>query len=155
MIFSPIWNTAAPECLCSPAVSVASQLECPQAIVTINPDIFTRWVVPNYRLNEVFEVILAAWEIRTLNKSDMCEEAIVRLGGTEDVGKVLLVDNLESNVLDWRGRGGSAYHFRGDDIFGHDAKTLFGRRTGVENPPAASGANVCAETASPNIGCRL
>ena len=93
---------------------------------TINPDIFTRWIVPNYRLADLFDVIVTSWEMGTLEKSDLCEEAIQRLGGIEDKTKALLIDNREDNVLSWKKRGGSSYHFRSDDILGRDMSELFG-----------------------------
>ncbi len=107
------------------SMSAARRLECPQAIVTINPDIFTRWIVPNYRLADLFDVIVTSWEMGTLEKSDLCEEAIQRLGGIEDKTKALLIDNREDNVLSWKKRGGSSYHFRSDDVLGRDMSELF------------------------------
>ncbi len=75
-----------------------------QAIVTINPDIFSQEVVPNYRLNQLFETIVTSWEEQSLDKSDLCDIALQRLGGVSDRRRALLIDNRIENVEGWRAR---------------------------------------------------
>ena len=109
------------------AMSAVRRITCPQAIVTINPhDLFTDWVVPNCRLGEFFDVIVTSGEMQSLDKNVLCVEALKRLGAAHDNAEVLLIDNREENVEGWRQQGGSGYHFRGDDIFGHEMQALFG-----------------------------
>src|SRR5205085_4662391 len=84
----------------------------PQAIVTLNPDLFTRFVSPNYELDSVFHVIVTSWQEHTRDKARLCEIALERLGG-EDPAAALLIDNIEANVDSWRARGGQTYWFRG------------------------------------------
>ncbi|MGO9875407.1 MAG: HAD family hydrolase [Acidimicrobiia bacterium] len=91
----------------------------PQAIVTVNSDAFSRFVVPNYGLDSVFERIVTSWEERTLDKTSLCELAVERLGG-RDPSEALLIDNIEANVDTWRSVGGQAYLFRGDEQFACD-----------------------------------
>jgi len=55
--------------------------ELPQAIVTINPDIFNDWIVPNYNLQNLFYPIVASCELKTLNKAVVCDNALDKLGG--------------------------------------------------------------------------
>ena len=86
----------------------------PQAIVTINPDLFTRFVVPNYGLNTVFDTIVTSWQTGTEDKADLCEIALRRLDGS-DPAEALLIDNIEANVAAWRARGGQGYRFISDD----------------------------------------
>jgi beta-phosphoglucomutase-like phosphatase (HAD superfamily) len=88
----------------------------PQAIVTLNPDLFTRFVSPTYRLDSVFDVIVTSWQEHTRYKASLCEIALERLGG-EDPSEALLIDNIDANVDAWRARGGQAYWFRGDEEF--------------------------------------
>jgi phosphoglycolate phosphatase-like HAD superfamily hydrolase len=88
----------------------------PQAIVTLNPDVFTRFVVPAHQLDSVFDVIVTSWEERTRDKARLCEIALERLGGT-DPSEALLIDNIEENIDAWRARGGQARLFRGDAEF--------------------------------------
>jgi len=88
----------------------------PQAIVTINPDLFTRFVAPNYGLDSVFDTIVTSWQEGTEDKAELCEIARRRLGGS-DPGEALLIDNIEANVEAWRARGAQAYLFVGDDEF--------------------------------------
>jgi phosphoglycolate phosphatase-like HAD superfamily hydrolase len=95
----------------------------PQAIVTLNPDLFTRFVSPNYRLDSVFDVIVTSWQEHTRDKASLCEVALERLGGGEP-SEALLIDNIEANVDAWRARGGQAYWFRGDAAFADDAPRL-------------------------------
>jgi FMN phosphatase YigB (HAD superfamily) len=95
----------------------------PQAIVTLNPDVFTRFVSPNYQLESVFDVIVTSWEEQTRDKARLCEIALERLGGS-DRATALLIDNIEANVDAWRALGGQAYWFRSDEEFGRDAAGL-------------------------------
>jgi len=88
----------------------------PQAIVTINPDLFTRFVVPNYELDTVFDTIITSWQEGTEEKAELCAIALERLGGN-DPAEALLIDNIEANVEAWRARGGQAYLFVGDAEF--------------------------------------
>jgi phosphoglycolate phosphatase-like HAD superfamily hydrolase len=88
----------------------------PQAIVTINPDLFTRFVVPNYALDTVFDTIVTSWQEGTEDKAELCQIALGRLGGS-DPAEALLIDNIEANVAAWRAQGGQAYLFVGDDEF--------------------------------------
>jgi phosphoglycolate phosphatase-like HAD superfamily hydrolase len=90
--------------------------DMPQAIVTVNPDLFTRFIVPNYDLDTVFDTIVTSWQEGTEDKARLCEIALHRLGGA-DPAEALLIDNIEANVDAWRARGGQAYLFVGDDEF--------------------------------------
>ena len=89
----------------------------PQAIVTVNPDLFTNVVVPQYRLDRHVDLIVASWQQGTEDKSALCECAIAQLGIAAPLRECLLVDNRADNVADWRSKGGTAYHFRGEDAF--------------------------------------
>ena len=101
------------------AWTVARARVLPQAIVTVNADLFSNVVVPNYDLGSVFDAIVTSWEEHTLDKARLCEIALDRLGGA-DPGEALLIDNIEGNVDAWRTLGGQAYVFRSDDEFARD-----------------------------------
>jgi FMN phosphatase YigB (HAD superfamily) len=90
----------------------------PQAIVTVNSDVFSHFVVPTYALDSVFDVIVTSWEEHTLDKARLCEIALERLGG-RDPAEALLIDNIEANVDAWRALGGQAYLFVSDEEFAH------------------------------------
>jgi len=94
-------------------MALAAGIGLPQAIVTINCDVFSEIVVPTYRLSERFQAIVASWEEGTLSKADLCDIAMSRLAGATDRARCLLVDNKLENVLEWRARGGAGWHFRG------------------------------------------
>jgi len=96
-------------------MALAAGLAAPQAIVTINPDIFSEVVVPTYGLRDRFQAIVTSWEERTLSKADLCDVAMARLPGAVDREACLLIDNRMENVAEWRARGGAAWHFRGVD----------------------------------------
>ena len=109
------------------AIKAVQSCELPQAIVTINPDIFSQQVVPNYRLNKLFEAIVTSCEEKTLDKSDLCDIALQRLGDASDRSGALLIDNRIENVESWRTRGGIAYHFTGNEAFATEPPDLFKR----------------------------
>jgi len=94
----------------------------PQAIVTVNPDVFTKYVVPFYRLDELFPVIVTSWQEKTENKTALCARAVQRLGGRSEYGNVLLIDNIEKYIRDWEQAGGQGYVFRGETQFVADLK---------------------------------
>jgi FMN phosphatase YigB (HAD superfamily) len=98
------------------AWSAAQARTLPQAIVTVNSDVFSRFVVPNYGLDSVFDVIVTSWEEATMEKGRLCEVALEHLGG-HDPGEALLIDNIAENVDAWRALGGQGYLFTGDAEF--------------------------------------
>ena len=94
----------------------ARECSVAQAIVTINPDVFTNFVVPIYELDRVFPVIVTSWQEKTLSKASLCTEALRRLGGSAN-SEALLIDNIEQNVREWEQAGGRGYWFRGETQF--------------------------------------
>ena len=88
----------------------------PQAIVTVNPDLFSRYVVPAYELDQVFSVLVTSWEAKTVDKAELCSQALERLGGGSP-DEALLIDNLEDNVRGWERAGGIGYVYRGEAQF--------------------------------------
>jgi FMN phosphatase YigB (HAD superfamily) len=98
------------------AWTVAREHPFPQAIVTVNPDLFRARIVSKYGLTDVFDAIVISAEEGTESKVALCEIATERLG-CGDPATALLLDNIEANVDAWRSRGGAAYWFRGDDEF--------------------------------------
>lgn len=94
----------------------------PQAIVTVNPDVFTRFVVPHYRLDELFPVIVTSWEEGTVDKATLCARALERLGGRKNE-EALLIDNNEEAVQGWKQAGGQGYLYRGEARFVADLES--------------------------------
>ncbi len=92
----------------------------PQAIVTINCDIFSSIVVPHYELQSRFPVIVTSWEERSLDKSILCDIAIVRLGLPLTRSECLLIDNKQENLRGWIAQGGAAHHFKGEEELERD-----------------------------------
>ncbi len=83
----------------------------PQAIVTINPDIFSRIVVPTFGLVGKFDAILTSWEQKTASKADLCDTAIARLDSNLSRAECLLIDNRPDCIEEWTARGGTGYRF--------------------------------------------
>jgi len=89
----------------------------PQAIVTVNPDLFSEVIVPAHDLASCCEVIVTSWEDRTVDKSILCALAIERLALELEPAEALLIDNKRANVDAWIGAGGQGYHYTTDDAF--------------------------------------
>ena len=89
----------------------------PQAIVTVNPDIFTNIVVPEYQLDRRVDLIVTSWQQGTEDKVALCECAVAQLRIAAPLKECLLVDSRADHVLAWRSNGGEAYHFLGEDTF--------------------------------------
>lgn len=102
---------------------LVQQQTVPQAIVTINPDIFSDVVVPAYGLSDQFNIIVASSEQKTLSKADLCDVALGRLG-ISSRSDGLLVDNRADCVQEWRQRGGTAHHFIGAEALSRELSAL-------------------------------
>ena len=105
---------------------VATERRRPQALVTVNPDLFSELVVPALGLDAVFDVIVASHAEGTAHKRDLCQIALDRLGYDGDRSAALLIDNRADLVEGWRDAGGSGYWFQGDAPFARDVPRLFG-----------------------------
>lgn len=105
-------------------LNFAKQFKLPQAIVTVNPDAFSDWVVPNYRLDRLFPVIVTSWQEQTLSKAEICDVAIERLGGGIERHEALLVDNRSDCCEEWSDLGGRSYLFTDEKTFLTDAVAL-------------------------------
>jgi hypothetical protein len=96
---------------------VATEHRMPQALVTVNPDLFVSRVVPAHGLAGIFEVIVVSSVEGTADKVRLCGKALDRLGFDGDRREALLIDNREDLVEAWRSSGGSAYCYRDDATF--------------------------------------
>ena len=94
----------------------------PRAIVTVNPDVFSKFVVPRYQLDRLFPIIITSWQEASEDKAGLCATALKKLGGIKP-GGALLIDNNAKAVRDWQHAGGQAYLFEGEDKFVADLKT--------------------------------
>jgi hypothetical protein len=103
---------------------VATERRLPQALVTVNADLFGDWIVPDHELDVMFDTIVVSCVERTSDKSTLCTIALDRLGFDGDRRDALLIDNRLDLVEDWRSTGGSAYWFRNDAQFAADVDGL-------------------------------
>lgn len=105
-------------------MSFAKECTLPQAIVTINPDIFSYVVAPHYQLIETFPVMATSWEEATLSKASLCDAALSRMDGDILRTEALLIDNKPENIEEWIAAGGQGYLFEGEAKFKEDRSTL-------------------------------
>lgn len=106
-------------------MTFAQECSLPQAIVTVNPDIFSYVVAPHYLLNQTFPVIVTSWEEASLSKVDLCDAALSRLDDTVLRSEALLIDNKVKNTDEWAHAGGQSYLFRSEARFSEDRSSLF------------------------------
>ncbi len=92
----------------------------PQAIVTVNPDLFSEVIVVAHDLDSYCDTIVTSWEERTVDKAILCELAVERMPFELERGHALLIDNKQTNVEGWREAGGLGYHYTTDAAFRHD-----------------------------------
>ena len=98
----------------------------PQALVTVNPDLFVERVATPYGLMVHFDTIVVSCVEGTDDKNDLCRAALERLGFTGPRSEALLIDNRRDLTEAWAREGGAAYHFRGDDLFDVDWPGILG-----------------------------
>jgi hypothetical protein len=107
---------------------VARERRLPQALVTVNPDLFGDCVVPGYALDVVFDVIVVSYAEHTIDKPALCRVALDRLGFGADHSSGLLIDNRADLVEAWRTIGGTGYLFTDDQQFARDVAALLAAR---------------------------
>lgn len=105
---------------------VATERRLPQALVTVNPDLFANDVVPAHDLSDVFDVIVMSYAEQTVDKVALCEVALDRLRFDGDRSDALLIDDRLDLVDAWRDAGGTGYWFQSDEQFGHEFPRLLG-----------------------------
>jgi len=103
------------------AWEVAQQRLRPQAIVTVNPDLFADFIVPTHGLSKIFDQIVMSFAEHTDDKVALCDIALERLGYRGARDGALLIDNRRDLVDAWMDSGGAGYWFQTDEQFGHDA----------------------------------
>jgi FMN phosphatase YigB (HAD superfamily) len=103
---------------------VASERRLPQALVTVNPDLFADFVVPAHGLEAVFDVIVMSFEELTDDKPALCDIALDRPGFTSPRSDALLIDNRRDLVEAWRDVGGTGYWFQNDHQLRADLPSL-------------------------------
>ena len=105
---------------------VATERRRPQALVTVNPDLFVERVARRYGLCEHFDTVVVSSTEGTDDKTTLCELALDRLGFGAERSDALLIDNRGDLAEAWRRSGGAAYVYRGDEAFAADLPALFG-----------------------------
>lgn len=87
----------------------------PQALVTVNPDLFDL-IAQHFHLDALFDTIVLSAREGTIDKLDLCRIALDRLGG-RDTSSALLIDNVAENIRTFEEAGGYGYHFVDDATF--------------------------------------
>jgi FMN phosphatase YigB (HAD superfamily) len=80
------------------------------AIVTLNADVFSRFVVPEYALDTRFDAVINSSDEGTLDKAAMCASAAARLGARPH--DALLIDDSAEHRAGFQMLGGRAVHYR-------------------------------------------
>lgn len=100
--------------------SFYKQRHRPQAIVTVNPDLWTETIVPLHGFDRTADVIVSSWEEGTADKGVLCRLALERLKIDCQPSEALLIDNKQSNLDSWAARGGIGYLYTSDSAFERD-----------------------------------
>jgi hypothetical protein len=74
-------------------LKIARRSSLPQAIVTVNPDAFSKLIVPQHELDQIFSPIVTSWQERTLDKGLLGLIAVERFGLGIGPSEALLIDN--------------------------------------------------------------
>jgi FMN phosphatase YigB (HAD superfamily) len=107
---------------------IATERRRPQALVTVNPDLFVERVARAYHLERHFDAVVVSCLEGTADKVRLCEIALDRLGFDDSRRTALLIDNRRDLTEAWAHTGGAAYWYRGDEAFEADVPTLLGSR---------------------------
>ena len=91
-----------------------------QAIVTVNPDLFSEVIVPVCGFETQCDAIVTSWEERTTDKNILNRLAIDRMKLQCANSEALLIDNKRENVKRWQEAGGVGYVYTDDESFARD-----------------------------------
>ena len=94
----------------------------PQAIVTVNPALFSETIVPGCAFEEVTDTIVVSGEENTIDKGELCQRALERMKPRFDPSRALLIDNKQPNLDAWAERGGLGYLYTTDSAFERDVE---------------------------------
>jgi hypothetical protein len=97
--------------------------QVPQAIVTVNPDLFSEVIVPAHDLGSPCETIVTSWEEHTIDKSILCRLALERMEVECEYSEALLIDNKQTNLEAWEHVGGPGYLYTTDLAFRRDVES--------------------------------
>ena len=101
-------------------MEIARNSRLPQGIVTVNPDLFNMWVMPEYDLEQLFRPIITSWEHGSIDKGILCTAAINALDEPVLPNETLLIDNKQQNLDAWTAKGGLGYLFTTEEQFERD-----------------------------------
>jgi len=101
---------------------------CKTAIVTLNHDIFSRYLVPEFNLNEKFDYILNSADYGTLNKIEM----IAKVSNFK-FSEMLLIDDSIENGKQFKEAGGSAILYN-NETFSEKAESLLNKFRSIVHP---------------------
>jgi FMN phosphatase YigB (HAD superfamily) len=87
------------------------------ALVTINIDVFSDFIVPFYQLDGLFDVIVNSSDYGTDDKLVLWQIAFEQLGDGITYENSLLIDDSLKWTTAFENRGGNAYLFRNDREF--------------------------------------
>ena len=89
----------------------------PQAIVTVNPDLFSEVIVPVCGLDGMCDTIVTSWQEQTADKNILNRLAIERMNLSCENHEALLIDNKSLNIDRWVSVGGQGYRYTDDAAF--------------------------------------
>jgi hypothetical protein len=87
------------------------------ALVTCNMDVFTKVVVPNHGLREVFDIIINTSDYHEIHKERLWPVAFQILGDDIHYGNSLLIEDGDYEPALFRKLGGYAYQYSTDALF--------------------------------------
>jgi hypothetical protein len=92
----------------------------PQAIVTVNPTLFSEVIVPGLAFDKVTDTVVVSGEENTINKGELCRRALHRMNSGQEPSGALLIDNKQANLDTWAELGGIGYLYTTDSDFERD-----------------------------------
>ena len=92
----------------------------PQAVVTVNPDLWSEVIVPLHGFDETADALVTSWEERTVDKGVLCSIALERLSLDCEPSEALLIDDKPANLDAWAERSGAGYLYVSDEAFERD-----------------------------------
>jgi phosphoglycolate phosphatase-like HAD superfamily hydrolase len=104
---------------------VANEHRLPQALVTVNPEMFEDYVAAVHGFSEVFDTMVISGAEGIDDKVALCDLALSRLGLDSHRSAAMLIDNRRDLVDAWRHAGGTGCWFQSDEQFNRDLSALF------------------------------
>jgi FMN phosphatase YigB (HAD superfamily) len=84
-------------------------------LVTCNIDLFSSIIVPDLKLNSLFDLIVNSYDYQEIRKDILCRKVFEHLGNKYGYQETIFVEDNSKNVKTFSALGGIVHHYKNDN----------------------------------------